>query len=74
MRSVKVTVVLDESLVSELHRRIPGRYRSAFISDILRREFASRREVELANAYKEAFEDTRAEATEFDGSVGDGID
>jgi len=69
----KVTISLPKEIVSTLRKVIPGRKRSKFIADLLKKQFQKQKEQTLIKAYKDAYTEIKTEYQEFEGTINDGI-
>jgi len=73
MAGSKLTVVMDDTLIRELRKRVP-KNRSRFISDAVRRELRLLRDEELREAYTAASRDQADVTKDWDVVSGDGLE
>jgi metal-responsive CopG/Arc/MetJ family transcriptional regulator len=69
----KVSVSLPKEIIEALRKEIPGRQRSKFIAQTIKKQLKKMKKQVLVKAYKEAYAEIEKENQEFDGATGDGI-
>ena len=69
----KVSVSLPKEIIEALRKEIPGRQRSKFIAQTIKKQLKKMKKQVLVKAYKEAYAEIEKENQEFDGATGDDI-
>jgi metal-responsive CopG/Arc/MetJ family transcriptional regulator len=74
MNAVKINVSLSPELYDALAREITPRKRSMFIREAIVRSLQEKRNLHLANEYRDAAQEIRAINADLEGTLADGID
>jgi metal-responsive CopG/Arc/MetJ family transcriptional regulator len=74
MNAVKINVNLSPELYDALAREITPRKRSMFIREAIVRSLQEKRNMRLADEYRDAAQEIRIMNTDLEGTLADGID